>query len=76
MTDNLTLADLQSLACEDCPADVSIQLGEGFAGSVLTVVVVHAVTCPWAARCVPHGGVTLMRGSQLLRHVVASEPPC
>lgn len=70
----MTTAELQALACEDCPAAVTIQRGQGIAGPVLVVFVVHEDSCPWAARCVPLGGATLIRANAMLRHVRASDP--
>lgn len=69
----MKLEDMQALACEDCPADVNVQRGQGVAGPVLTVTVVHDDSCPWAAVCVPAGGVTLARPNALLQHVRASD---
>lgn len=56
MTDKpLTKADIEALACLDCPADVEL-LPSMISGitrqPVLTVAVHHAQTCPWASRCV------------------------
>jgi hypothetical protein len=74
MTDNLTTADLKALACEDCPADVTVQRGRTHdGGTALVVVVAHAGTCPWARRCVPAGGATIVRPDAILRHVRASD---
>jgi hypothetical protein len=68
------LTELQALACEDCPARVTVQRGRGIAGPVLVVVVEHHRTCPWAGRFVPVAGATVTRPGALLRHIREGEP--
>lgn len=65
----MKLSEIQAAACPDCPAEVLVGRGQGIAGPVLHVTVVHSQTCPWAARCVPADGATLARSGALLRHV-------
>lgn len=75
-----TLNELRALACEDCPADVTAQVGRALDDSlVMTVVVEHADSCPWARAYVPAGGALLARPTGLLWHRRAGdpdEPPC
>lgn len=70
----MTTLNLKALACEDCPAAVTVQRGQGAGGAVLTVVVEHADSCPWAAACVPAVGALLVRPGALLWHRRAGDP--
>lgn len=66
------LADLSSLACEDCPATMHTSRGRGVLGPVLVVSVVHERSCPWLARVAPQGATTV-REEGILIHSAA--PP-
>lgn len=69
----LTTAQLQELACPDCPASVHGSRGQGLAGLVLVVVVEHEPTCPFLARSAPQGATLAVPGA-LLRHVARETP--
>lgn len=69
-----TLNELRALACSDCPAQVTAQVGRALDDSlVMTVVVEHADSCPWAAANVPVGGATLVKPGAVLRHCRAGD---
>jgi len=67
-------AELQALACGHCPAQAMVRRGQGVAGPVLTVFVVHDDDCPWSRVHIPFGGATLIGQNAILRHVRASDP--
>ena len=73
MSAPMSIADLQALACADCPAAVTVQRGQSLTGPQLVVFVVHADTCPWSIAHVPVGGATLIKLGGMLRHVRASD---
>jgi hypothetical protein len=71
----MTTADLKALACEDCPTAVTAQVGRALDDSlVMTVVVEHEDTCPWAAANVPAGGVLLRKQGGMVWHRRAGDP--
>ncbi len=71
----MTTEELQALACEDCPAQTTVQRGADTDGRmVLTVVVEHEDSCPWAAANVPVGGALLVKPAGLLWHRRAGDP--
>lgn len=69
MTD-MTPAQLQALACEDCPAGIQCARLQGLAGPVLLVVVTHEPTCPWLARVAPNDteDATVVSEGGIVRH--------
>lgn len=70
-----TLNELRALACGDCSAKVTAQAGRALDdGLVMTVVVEHEDSCPWAAANVPVGGATLAKPGALLWHRRAGDP--
>jgi hypothetical protein len=69
----MTVSDLAALACEDCPAAVTVQRGQGLAGPTLVVWVTHDDDCLWSRAHVPVGGVSLFRPDAILRHTRASD---
>lgn len=66
----MTPTELQALACEDCPADITVQRGHGITGPVLVVLVAHDPNCPWCRVHVPVGGAALAVPGALLRHEI------
>ncbi|WP_046469909.1 hypothetical protein [Allosalinactinospora lopnorensis] len=67
------MTDLAELACEDCPADLAVSRGQSplTGAAVLVVVVKHAATCPWAARCIPTDGSVISAPNGVVIHRVS-----
>lgn len=59
--------DLQSLACEDCIAEILLDWHRGIGGRVLLASIRHEDTCPWLFRVAPQGA-TLTGPHGILMH--------
>ncbi|WP_158289938.1 hypothetical protein [Micromonospora sp. S4605] len=67
---SMSISDIKALACADCPAEVNvIPSVSGVTGRPLGVVsVIHADSCPWAARYVGAPLAIVARPEGILIH--------
>ncbi|MGV9805557.1 hypothetical protein [Micromonospora chersina] len=70
-------ADIQELACPDCPAAIALVPSiSGVTGERVPVVTVrHARTCPWAGRYIGVNPVTIHGSMGILIHHLDDAPP-